>query len=150
VARILVVVALTAGLALLPADVRASSDRADVVLGAKNLFSPDGRGWGTAHPRLIDNGGDPNGRAWNLRWVGWGSAFALGRGMTWIFRPSGGYFTKPGLIELRAYRVGHCSSNTARAYTRLRARESLRPRGPFGRWFTWAGLRTICRRSYLP
>lgn len=148
--RILVVVALTTGFALLLADVSASRDGADVVLGTKNLFSPDGRGWGTAHPRLIYNGGDPNGRAWNLRWVGWGSAVALGRGLTWIFRPSGGYFTKPGLIELRAYRVSRCSPNGPRAYTRLHARESLRPGGPFGRWFAWAHLRTICRRSYLP
>jgi hypothetical protein len=121
---------------------QAASD--PVVLGAATLFT-DGVGWGTEHPVLIFNGGDPNGRAWKLKWSKWGGDVAYAEGLTWIFRPTGGYFTKPGAIELQAYGVGRCSKAGGRAYLHLRARESVRPGGPFGRWFAWAGLRTICR-----
>jgi hypothetical protein len=115
-----------------------------VVLGKRHLL-PDGVGWGTAHPRLIFNGGDPNGRAFDLRWTGWGSRAAHARGRTWLFRPHGGYYAKPGAIELRAYRIGHCTANGPRAYTRLQAREAVRPGGPLGRWFAWGGWKTICK-----
>jgi hypothetical protein len=115
-----------------------------VGLGKKGLM-PGGIGWGTAHPRLIYNGGDPNGRAWNLRWTGWGTALTHARGLTWIFKPDGGYFAKPGAIELRASRLGRCGSNGPRAYTRLEVREALRPGGPLSRWFIWGGWKSTCQ-----
>jgi hypothetical protein len=34
-----------------------------VVLGSRLSFGPYGRGWGTAHPRSVDNDGDPSGNA---------------------------------------------------------------------------------------
>jgi hypothetical protein len=118
----------------------------EIVLGSEQ-FAPDGIGWGTAHPRVIYNGGVPNGKVWKLSWSRWGRRVTAGRGLTWIYRPHGGYFGQPGAIELRAYGIGQCSAGGRRAYRHLRAREAVRPGGPFGRWFTWAGQRTLCRWS---
>ena len=123
-----------------------STTAGEVVLGSKH-FVRYGIGWGTAHPRVIFNGGDPNGKAFNIRWNGWGSRVAVGHGLTWLFRPNGGYYSKPGAIELRAYRVGKCSARGPRAYLRLRAREAVRPGGPLGPWFRWGGQRTLCHWS---
>jgi hypothetical protein len=120
---------------------------APVVLGVRGLFPQGGVGWGTPHPPYIFNGGDPNGTAWKLRWLGWGTALARARGLTWIFKPTGGYFSRPGSIELRASRIARCRANDPLSYTRLLARESLRPGGPFGHWFAWNGLSTLCRRA---
>jgi len=121
----------------------AGSSADTVVLGKKGLL-PYGRGWGQAHPRLIFNGGVPNGKAWNLRWTGWGSPVAHAHGLTWIYRPGGGYFGKPAEIELRAFRIGRCSPAGPWAYTRLGAREAVRPGGPLSRWFPWGGWTSIC------
>ena len=114
-----------------------------VVLGKKDLLMY-GIGWGTAHPRTIFNGGDPNGRAWGLHWTRWGASRSLARGRTWIFKPAGGYYSKPGAIELRASRIGRCTAGGPRAYTRLQAREAVRPGGPLGRWFVWGGWKSLC------
>jgi hypothetical protein len=76
---------------------------------------------------VIFNGGDPSGRAWNLRWRGWGTPVATAQGLTWISRPAGGYYAKPAAIELRASRIGQCVPDGPRAYTQLQAREALRP-----------------------
>jgi hypothetical protein len=124
-----------------------AADLSPVVLGVKGLFPRGSAGWGTAHPRYIFNGGDPNGTAWKLRWTGWGGPVARAQGLTWIFKPTGGYFRKPGNIELQASRTGRCTANGPRSYTRLLARESLRPGGPLGPWFAWNGLATLCRRT---
>lgn len=143
VARTLLIVA-ALGVGVAPvADAQHPASQ-PVALGATTLFK-NGVGWGTAHPALIFNGGDPNGRAWKLKWRDWGRDVTYATGLTWIFRPGGGYFGKPGGIELQAYGIGRCSQAGGRAYLHLRARESVRPGGPFGRWFLWAGLRTICR-----
>ena len=115
-----------------------------VVLGKHHLLR-GGVGWGTAHPARIFNGGDPSGTAWNLRWRHWGGPQADAAGLTWIFRPQGGYYAKPAAIELQAYRLGHCAVGGPLAYTRLRARVASRPGGPLGRWFAWGGWKTICR-----
>jgi hypothetical protein len=129
-------------LLLVTAALAAGASRV-VVLGKRGLL-PHGRGWGSAHPARIDNGGDPNGTAWQLRWTGWGSPVARARGLTWIFRPNGGYFSKPGAIELRASRIGRCTPGGPPAYTRLEAREALRPGGRLSRWFAWGGWKTTC------
>ena len=144
-ARITATLAITISFVLLPGAAGASAaNHGEPVLGKKNLLRY-GIGWGTAHPRLIFNGGDPSGRAWNLRWSGWGSGVALARGLTWINSPQGGYFNQPGAIELRAYRPGRCSPNGLPAYTRLQVRSALRPGGPLSRWFAWGGWQSICR-----
>lgn len=132
------------GIALLLGSAAASASApTTVVLGRKNLLRY-GQGWGTPHPRVIFNGGDPSGRAWNLRWRGWGKPVATAEGLTWIFRPTGGYYARPAAIELRASRIARCVTDGPHAYTRLEAREAVRPSGPFGRWFAWGGWKSIC------
>jgi hypothetical protein len=123
----------------------ASAANTTVVLGKKNLY-PYGVGWGTPHPRRIFNGGDPSGNAWRLLWRHWGAASATASGLTSISRPNGGgYYSKPGAIEFRASRVGRCTPHGPRAYTRLHAREAVRPGGPLGQWFAWGAGKGICR-----
>ena len=114
------------------------------VLGRANI-APSSIGWGTAHPAVIDNGGVPSGRAWKLRWLTWGQGSATARGLTWLYRPTGGYYAKPGAIELRAYRLGQCVAGGPPAYTRLVARWAARPGGPLGRWRAWGGWQSTCR-----
>ena len=133
------------GLALVASPVVARAGHGEVVLGKKGLTGRYGIGWGTPHPSLIYNGGVPSGKAWNLHWFNWGSSSATAHGLTWIYRPNGGYYGKPAAIELRAYRLGQCKAGGTRAYTRLAARVALRPGGTLGRWFAWGGWRTICR-----
>jgi hypothetical protein len=130
----------SAGLAMVGA---AAGAKTSVVLGKKHLLAY-GIGWGTAHPRLIFNGGDPSGKAWHLRWRNWGAPSASARGLTWIFRPKGGYYRKPGAIELRASRIGRCTPHGPRAYTRLRARVAVRPGGHLTHWFAWGGWKSTC------
>jgi hypothetical protein len=131
-------------LVLLAVAVPAASGGGQVVLGRSNIV-PAGVGWGTAHPRLLFNGGDPNGRAFRLRWRDWGKRVARAKGLTWIFTHHGGYYSKPGAIELRAYHIGHCTRGGPRAYTQLEAREAVRPGGRLGHWFHWGGWKSICK-----
>jgi hypothetical protein len=124
-------------------DALGSTNTGRVVLGSRTLYRY-GSGWGMPHPRLIFNGGVPSGKAWSIRWRHWGSGVAVGRGLTWIYRPNGGYFGKPAPIELRAYGIGRCSDSGGRAYLHLDARVPSRPGEPLGHSFSWAGLRTLC------
>jgi hypothetical protein len=121
----------------------AASSPGTPVLGKKNLLS-GGIGWGTAQPAVIFNGGDPSGRAYALRWTGWGNATAYAYGLNPIFKPQGGYYREPGRIELRAYRIARCVPGGPTAYTRLEARVAGRPGGPLGKWFAWGGWKTLC------
>jgi hypothetical protein len=147
--KLAAIVAAVVGLAASVAAVGEAYVRAaPVVVGTRAVFPQGAKGWGTPQPHLIDNGGDPNGRVWNLRWTGWGTSVARARGLTWIFnQQSGGYFAKPGVIELRASRLGRCTPKGPSAYTRLQARESPRPGGPLSPWFAWNDLATLCHRS---
>ena len=138
------VIAATLSIVALCADTPAGAQRPPVVLG-KNHLLDGGRGWGRAHPASVDNGGDPSGDAFALRWAGWGDPSAYAHGLNWIFRPDGGYYREPGEIELRAYRLGQCVAGGPRAYTRLEARVVSRPGGPLGAWFAWGGWTTLCR-----
>jgi hypothetical protein len=114
------------------------------VLGSPTYMSPYGAGWGTAHPRVIDNGGDPAGSVKALRWRSWGEPTTTARGRTPLFRPGGGYFRKPGRIVLRASAIGACG-DAASAYTRLEFRIAKTPDGPVtGRWRPWAGSPDLC------
>jgi hypothetical protein len=138
------ILAVVVTLAFVGLPVVASASGSDVVLGKRGLSGSYGVGWGTPHPSLIYNGGVPSGKAWNLRWSNWGSASAEGRGLTWLYQPHGGYYGKPGAIELRAYRLGRCVAGGARAYTRLAVRVAIRPGGPLGQWYAWGGWHTTC------
>ena len=121
----------------------ASAAKPTLVLGKTHLLTY-GIGWGTAHPRLIYNGGDPSGKAWHLAWRSWGASSAYARGLTWIEPPGGGYHGK-GTIELRASRIGRCTPHGPRAYTYLQARVAQRPGGRLGRWFVWGGWKSTCK-----
>ena len=122
----------------------ASAGPAAPVLGRWMLTGRYAVGWGTAHPPLIFNGGDPSGKAWHLHWSGWGDGAATAYGLTWVARPKGGYFAKPGTIEMRAYRLSQCTAGGPPAYTRLSVRVA-RPGGTFGHWYAWGGWHTTCR-----
>jgi hypothetical protein len=117
------------------------------ILGKWKLTGRYSVGWGTAHPAVIYNGGVPSGKAWDLHWTNWGAAATTAHGLTWLYRPNGGYYGQPGAIEFRAYRLGQCRAGGPRAYTRLSARVATRPGGVLGRWFAWGGWRTLCRFS---
>ena len=109
---------------------------------ARRRTSPrPAEGWGKAHPRHVFNGGDPSGEVAKLEWRHWGDATATGRGVTWLLRPEGGYYARPGRIVLRAEGLGACADGTA-AYTRLEFRIAHRPGGPVGRhWRPLGGRR---------
>jgi len=115
-----------------------------VLLGSRALFAPIGAGWGSQHPSKISGGGDPSGLVTKLRWRGWGGSRALGHGLNAIFKPGGGYYRRRVTIELRAYDLGRCTKHGSLAYRKLAAREPSHPGGRDGKWFAWAGRKTIC------
>jgi hypothetical protein len=113
------------------------------VLGSA-AFAPNGKGFGTSKPRTIFNGGVPSGLVTSIRWRHWGSAHAIGFGKNAIYRPEGGYYARKATIELRASHRGRCPHSDVPAYLHLDARVPSRPGGKLGRWFHWAGAKTIC------
>jgi hypothetical protein len=140
--RLSLLLALTAVLVLLPSAL--ASATAEPVLGSPNHLAPAAKGYGKAHPRHIFNGGDPSGEVAKLVWRHWGAATAKGRGVTWLLRPEGGFYARPGRIVLRAEALGTCPDGTA-AYTRMDYRVAHRPGGPVGKhWHPWAGDGDIC------
>jgi hypothetical protein len=149
------VASLAVGLAFLGTGsaVGSATSATEVVLGSKNLLPNSNyrglprMGWGYPHPRRVSNAGVPSGIAFRIHWRTWGGPVAQGRGLTWLYRSQGGYYSKPGAIELRAYGIGRCTRTGPRAYLRLKARTALRPGGPLGPWFVWGGLRNLCRWS---
>jgi hypothetical protein len=144
-----VLCALLVGGATAPTNAAAevAGPRAAAVLGARSFMAPYGRGWGTAHPRRIDNGGVPSGIVFRIRWRHWGADRAVGRGLTYIYKPRGGYYKRPGRIILRAQRMDRCANGGRTAYTRLRFRNVRKPGGPIvGPWRGWTGgTGNICR-----
>lgn len=130
-------VAVLTGAFVVSAASTAQAD-AEPVLGSPTLYAPHGAGWGTARPHHLDNGGDPAGMVVSLTWKHWGSATATGRGLTYLFRPGGGYYAKSGRIILRAESLGTCPDGTY-GYTRLEYRVAHRPGAtPTKRWHPWA------------
>ena len=119
---------------------------ANPVIGAKAFAAPYGKGFGTAEPSEIFNGGDPSGSVTHIKWSGWGNPTAIGYGLNPIFKPHGGYYSKPAQIELRATNLGK-SGNQA-AYTRLEVRVPKHPGGKLGKWFSWSGAKTLCKSPY--
>lgn len=116
---------------------------ANPVLGAKAFAAPYGKGFGTAEPSEIFNGGDPSGSVTHIKWSGWGNPSAIGYGLNPVFKPQGGYYRKPARIELRATDLGKCGKRAA--YTRLEVRVPKHPGGKLGKWFSWSGAKTLCK-----
>jgi hypothetical protein len=134
------------GLALVPIAVGRSESRGRVILGSRISFPsklPYDTGWGTSHPVAIDNGGDPTGRAWSLRWRSWGSATATAAGFTYL-EPTTTRNWRKGRVQLRATRIGHCSSAGPRAYTRLYVRVAELRSGSWSAWFLWNLRPNLC------
>jgi hypothetical protein len=121
-----------------------ASGAGEPVLGSPSHLAPAGQGWGRAHPRFVFNGGDPSGEVAKLEWRHWGEAAAKGHGVTWLLRPEGGYYARPGRIALRAEGLGTCPDGTT-AYTRLEFRVARHPGAAVaGQWQPWAGTGDIC------
>ncbi len=116
------------------------------VLGSKSFAAPYGKGFGTAEPSEIFNGGDPSGSVTHISWTGWGNPTTIGHGLNPIFKPHGGYYRKPARIELRATKLGRCGNRVA--YTRLEVRIPKKPGGKLGKWFSWSGAKTLCKAPY--
>jgi hypothetical protein len=119
---------------------------ANPVLGSKAFAAPYGKGFGTAEPAEIFNGGDPSGSVRNIKWSGWGNPTAIGYGLNPIFKPHGGYYRKPARIELRATALGKCGKQAA--YTKLEVRIPKKPGGKLGKWFSWSGAKTLCKSPF--
>lgn len=119
---------------------------ANPVLGAKAFAAPYGKGFGTAEPKEIFNGGDPSGSVRDIKWAGWGNPSAIGYGLNPIFKPHGGYYRKPARIELRATALGKCGKRAA--YTKLEVRIPKVPGGKLGKWMSWSGAYTICKPPF--
>jgi hypothetical protein len=112
------------------------------VLGSKQFAEPFGAGFGHPEPEVIFNGGDPSGEVSEIHWRSWGGPFAIGHGRNPIFKPRGGYYRKPVVVELRATKLGRCNGRAA--YTRLEIRAPKHPGGHLTGWQLWAGAKTIC------
>jgi hypothetical protein len=123
-----------------------AASAASPTLGAKAFAAPYGKGFGTAEPAEIFNGGDPSGSVREIKWSGWGDPSAIGYGLNPIFKPHGGYYRKPARVELRATDLGKCGGRAA--YTRLEIRAPKVPGGKLGKWTSWAGAKTICKSPF--
>jgi hypothetical protein len=100
-------------------------------------------GWGEVAPAVVSNGGaSASGTIYGIHWSSWGGKVAVGRGLHPTFKPRGGYYPRPVVTELRAYRVRRCEPGQRPVYTRFSVRDQVRPGGPMGKWYVWA--RNIC------
>lgn len=124
-----------------PEDLPASSDRcalsaAPVLLGLR--FANMGHyavGWGEAAPPTLSNGGaSASGTISDIKWSSWGGPLAQGQGLNPIFRPGGGYYSKPAVIQLRVSSIRRCTPGGPIVYTKLLTREQAVPAGPLGPW----------------
>ncbi len=113
-------------------------------LGHRRHYAPYGKGWGRVSPRIVFNGGAPSGLAKEITWRRWGAERSVGTGKIALYRPDGGYYSRPGRIKVRAQRLDACGRTPA--YTRLVFKAAKRPGEPVsGRWQPWAGGGSICR-----
>jgi hypothetical protein len=115
------------------------------LLGSSAFYAPHAKGFGTAHPSTISNGGDASGVVTEIVWKDWGGETAIGYGLNSIFKPNGGYYPRPVRIELRARHLGRCAGHLV--YRQLRVRLPAKPGGPLGKWFLWSGAKSLCAKS---
>jgi hypothetical protein len=100
---------------------------------------PYTKGWGEVAPAVISNGGlSASGTISQIHWTSWGAQVAVGQGLHPTFRPQGGYYSKPVVIQLHASRIRRCKPRGRLVYTRFTVRQQVRPGGPMGRWSAWA------------
>lgn len=124
-----------------------SATRVVAVLGDRHLFAGhDGKGWGTAHPSEVYNGGDGGGLADHLHWRGWGAQRAYAHGKTSWYTSTGTHRVRD---ELRASDLGSCFGKPA--YRRLYERDrKVSSPHRYSRWFPWLGRRgNICQRDLI-
>jgi hypothetical protein len=145
--RFMTTALLAAGLAMTGGQA-ASGAASLVVLGSPAFAGPMGEGWGTVRPARIFNGGDPSGLVTEIHWVSWEGKTATGFGLNFIFKPRGGYYSQPVIIELRASGLGRCSPGGPPAYSHLSVRSPARPEGPLGPWTSWSGAKTLCQSGF--
>jgi virginiamycin B lyase len=94
-------------------------------------------GWGEAAPPTLSNGGaSASGTISDIKWSSWGGPVAMGQGLNPIFKPQGGYYSKPAVIQLRVSDIRRCSPHGPLAYTKLETRGQARPGGTCGPWET--------------
>jgi hypothetical protein len=129
-----------AGLAIAPAAL-ASTPKTTPVLG-KSIAN--GKGWGTAAPTEIASGVGAGLKITQIHWQHWGTASAIGWGKTALPKATGGYYRGLYRVELRATDISSDSTDHARAYMRLQAREPTRPGGALSGWFDWVGQTEMC------
>jgi len=153
--RRLILAAVTLAVALSAAGVsiaRSGGTRAatasTVVLGSAAFAGHGAEGWGTSRPHRIFNGGDPSGLVREIQWTGWGGRSAIGFGLHAIFKPHGGYYPEPVLIELRASDLGRCKPGGPPTYRQLSFRVPERPEGSLGPWTLWSGAKTLCKSPF--
>jgi hypothetical protein len=115
------------------------------LLGSSVFYAPHAKGFGTAHPSTISNGGDPSGIVTRITWKGWGGQTAIGYGLSSIFKPNGGYYPRLVRIELRAQHLVRCDGQLV--YRQLSVRLPAKPGGPLGKWFLWSGAKSLCAKS---
>ena len=135
-----------AALALATGGATATVPPVKVVLGSQTSVEPHGSGWGTPHPAAVGNGGDPSGNAWGLRWTHWGSRTTTATGFTYL-EPTLKQGWRKGRLQFRALRIGHCSANGPRAYTRLEVRVAELHGGSFSTWHLWNERTNLCHPS---
>ena len=70
----------------------------------------------------------------------------MGYGLNSIFKPRGGYYSRPVIVELRAQGLGHCGSRPA--YTQLAIRGPSKPEGQLGSWHLWSEAKSLCRFGF--
>jgi hypothetical protein len=78
-----------------------------------------------------------------------GAPVATGRGLTWVARPKGSYYAKPGTIEMRGFLIKKCGRRGSRGYSRVRVRVASTG-GHFSRWYLWGGRHNLCVPEYAP
>jgi hypothetical protein len=118
----------------------------NVVLGSTEFAKPHGEGWEASRPAKIYNGGDPSGLVKEIQWTSWGGETATGYGLGYIFKPGGGYYGRPVLVELRAQALGRCGSRAA--YRQLAIRTPAKPEAPLGSWHLWSEAKSLCKFGF--
>lgn len=133
-------VSIAIGVALVAAGCgssQAATTASTAVLGSAVFAGPNGEGWGTVRPAKVYNGGDASGQIREIHWTSWGGKTAIGYGLNAIFKPHGGYYPQPVIVEVRASGLGKCTSDGPPAYTHLSVRSPTKPDGPLGAWHAW-------------
>lgn len=140
--------ALALGLMLSAVAFASAGGAKTVVIGSAEYATPYGEGWGSSRPRILYNGGDRSGRILEIRWASWGASTARGYGLNYVFKPRGGYYEQPVIIELRAQKLGRCSPGGPPAYTQLYVRSPERPEGKIRPWSSWSGSSSLCKFGF--